>query len=293
MYQSLSFPDKITYTKVTGKKNTKELIIEPCFPGYGTTIANALRRVLISSLEGGSVIAVKIKDAPHEFATLQYVKEDILQIILNLKKVKFDIHAETDEPIKLTLKTSGEKVVTASEIEKNSDVTVSTPDAIIATLTDNAAEIEMELFVKKGMGYSPTETRPAEKLELGTIGVDAIFSPVLNVGFTVENVRVGEFTNYDKVKMDIETDGTVTPEEAVDKSAKIIMDHFNFLTKDGAPTPKEESATLKTDASTEINTEHLNKAGEVVSEEEAKAEVPEEKKEDAPDTKEKETEEKK
>lgn len=240
MYQSLSFPDKVTFTK-TDKKNTKELIIEPCFPGYGTTMANALRRVLLSSLEGGSVIAVKIKDAPHEFTTLQYVKEDILQIILNLKKVKFTIHSDSDEPIKLTLKTNGEKIVTAKEIEKNSDVDVATPDAVIATLTDNAAEIEMDLYVKKGMGYSPTETRPAEKLELGTIGVDAIFTPVINVGYRVENVRVGEFTNYDKVIMEIETDGTVTPEEAVEKSAHILIDHFKLVTKDGAPTPKEEA----------------------------------------------------
>ena len=240
MYQSLSFPDNISFNK-TDTKNTKELIIEPCFPGYGTTMANALRRVLLSSLEGGSVIAVKIKDAPHEFATLQYVKEDILQIILNLKKVKFNIHAESSEPIKLTLKANGEKVVTAKEIDKNSDVDVATPDAVIATLTDNAAEIEMELFVKKGMGYSPTETRPAEKLELGTIGVDAIFSPVLNVGYRIENVRVGELTNYDKVAMQIETDGTITPEEAVEKAANILIDHFKLVTPEGAPKPADTS----------------------------------------------------
>lgn len=240
MYQSLSFPDKITFNK-SKRPHTKELVIEPCFPGYGTTLANALRRVLLSSLSGGAIIAVKIKDASHEFSTLPYIKEDMLEIILNLKKIKFNIHGDSNEHIKVTLKVQGEKEVTAKDIKTTSDVEVANPEAIIAHLTDKAAELEMELFVKNGMGYSSTESRADEKLDLGTVSIDATFTPIVSVGFRVDNVRVGEYTNYDKIVMEVETDGTVTPEEAVKESAQILITHFQLITGEKQPKINSEA----------------------------------------------------
>ncbi len=229
MQQKISFPNNITYSK-GATAHAKVLTIEPCFPGYGTTIGNALRRVLLSSLSGGAIVAVKIKDAKHEFDTVKYIKEDMLEIILNLKNIHFKVHNKTDEPIKLSVSVSGEKEVTAADIQKNSDVEVANPSQVICHLTDKAAELEMELFVEVGMGYSPTESRHQEKLELGTIAIDAIFSPVLNCSFEVENVRVGELTNYDKVIMNVQTDGTVSAEVAVKEASQILIDHFMLLT---------------------------------------------------------------
>lgn len=232
MYQEFSLPTSVYFNKGS-KANTKELIVEPCFPGYGTTIGNSLRRVLLSSLSGAAIVAVKIKGVTHEFSSIEYVKEDALEIILNLKTIRFKVHGDTTEPIKVTLSAQGERVVTAKDIKATSDVEVVNTDAVIAHLTDKSAELEMELFVKKGMGYSPTEARAHEKLELGTIAIDAIFTPIVNVSFKVENVRVGEFTNYDKLVMEIETDGTISPEEAVEQASGILMSHFSMLTKEG------------------------------------------------------------
>lgn len=244
MYSHFSLPEQITFNK-TGKTNIKELVVEPCFPGYGTTLGNALRRVLLSSLSGTAIIAVKIKGASHEFSTIQYIQEDVLEIILNLKNIKFIIHNDTEETVKLSLKAHGEKVVTAKDIELTSDIELATPDAIIANLTDKSAELEMELFIRKGMGYSPTESRSKEKLELGTIAVDAIFTPLLNISFKVENVRVGELTNYDKLVMEIETDGTISPEEAVKEASKILINHFQLLSGEKKPVASEEKEEEK------------------------------------------------
>jgi DNA-directed RNA polymerase subunit alpha len=203
------------------------LVIEPCFHGYGTTLGNALRRVMLSSLPGAAVTAVKIKGVSHEFQPIDGVKEDVLQIILNLKSLRLKCFSE--EPVKLTLKSSGEKSVTAKEIEPNADVEIINTDLEIATLTDTKATIEIELTVGRGRGYLPTEERLNEHHEIGTIAIDALFSPVRNVGYRVENTRVGEITNYDKLVMNIETDGTITAEEAVRQSAKILIDHFSLL----------------------------------------------------------------
>ncbi len=204
------------------------LVLEPCYYGYGTTVGNALRRVLLSSLSGAAVTAVKIKGAQHEFSTLPNVKEDVLDIILNLKLVRLRLF--TDEPTKVQLRVKGERKVTAGDFEKNANVEIVSHDQPIATLTDKNAELEMEITVERGRGYVPTEARRERPQEIGTIMIDTLFSPVRNVGYRVENVRVGEITNYDRLTMVIETDGTLTPEEAVRASSKILLDYVSILT---------------------------------------------------------------
>jgi len=222
-------PSKIEYKKGE-KPNEAVLEVEPLYFGYGTTMANALRRVLMSSLPGAAVTAVKIKGVDQEFSAIENVKEDALNIILNLKKLAVKVHS--DEPIKLKLKVKGAKTVTADDIEKNSDVEIINTDLEILTLTDKKGEIDMEITVEKGRGYIPVEERSRDDLEIGTMMVDSVFSPVRNVGYQVENVRVGDITDYDKLTMNIETDGTLTPEEAVSQATKILIDHFSLLQGD-------------------------------------------------------------
>ena len=204
------------------------MTIEPCYFGYGTTLGNSLRRVLLSSLPGAAVTAVKIKGVDQEFSAIDDVKEDALRVVLNLKDLRVKVHS--DEPVKLKLKAKGAKDVTAKDIEKNSDVEVVNPDLHIATLTDKNAELEMEITVQQGRGYLPVEGRDQEDVEIGTMMVDAVFSPVRSVGYVVENMRVGDITDYDKLVLNIETDGTITPQEAVEQAARILIDHFSLLT---------------------------------------------------------------
>ncbi len=234
--ENILLPSKINFQD-GDRPNEGVLVVEPCFYGYGTTLGNALRRVLLSSLEGAAVIAVKVKGVSHEFQPVENVKEDALQIILNLKALRVKMH--TDEPVVLKISNKGAKTITAGDIEPNSDVEVVNPELEIATVTDDNHEFEMEITVKKGRGYASTEEREDEVHELGTIGIDALFSPVRNVGYKVENTRVGDITNYDKLIMNIETDGTITPEEAVQQSAKILIDYFSIFAGDDAPAVEE------------------------------------------------------
>ncbi|MFA6429725.1 MAG: DNA-directed RNA polymerase subunit alpha [Patescibacteria group bacterium] len=203
------------------------LIVEPCAQGYGTTLGNALRRVLLSSLPGAAVTAVKIKGADHEFSTLPHVKEDVLEIILNLKALRMKLFSE--EPVKLSLTIKGEKEVTAKDFSKDALVEIVNPELHIATLTDSAAKLEMEVWIGPGRGYRPTEERGKEKMELGTIAVDAFYSPVTNVSYKVEQTRVGEKTDFDKLVLRVETDGAVDPLDAVNQAVTILQDHMNPL----------------------------------------------------------------
>ncbi|MDO9399174.1 MAG: DNA-directed RNA polymerase subunit alpha [bacterium] len=223
---TIALPKKIEFIK--GKElNQKRVIIESCYPGYGTTIGNALRRVLLSSLPGAAVIGVKIKGADHEFMALPHIKEDILEIVLNLKQLRLKMF--TEEIVKLELVARGEKEVMASSISKNSQVEIANPDLVLANITDMAGVLEMEIFVSSGKGYMATEGRENEKHEIGYIGIDSIFTPVLAVGINVENVRVGKMTNWDKLILDITTDGTITPEDAFAYATKILIKQFTAL----------------------------------------------------------------
>lgn len=224
--ENILLPSKISFEKGE-RPNEGVLVVEPCFYGYGTTLGNALRRVLLSSLPGAAVTAVKIKGVTHEFQAIENVKEDALEIILNLKTLRLKVF--TDESVTLKLSASGLKTITAGDITPNADVEIMNPELVIAHLTDAKASFEMELTVRKGRGYSTTEERVGESHDLGTIAIDALFSPVRNVGYHVVNTRVGDITNYDKLIMNIETDGTITPEVAVEQSAKTLIDYFSIL----------------------------------------------------------------
>ncbi len=223
---SILLPNKIHFTHGE-RPNESVLIVEPCAKGYGTTLGNAIRRVLLSSLSGAAITSVKIKGAEHEFATLPNVKEDMLEIILALKSVRLKLHA--DEPVRLMLNVTGEKKITAADFEKNAQVEIVNPDTHIATLTDAGASLEMEAWVSPGQGYETAEERVGDKAEIGMIGIDALYSPVLNVSYKVGATRVGEKTDFDKLILNVETDGTIDPIEALNSSVSILTDYVSVL----------------------------------------------------------------
>ncbi len=201
--------------------------IEGLYRGYGVTVGNALRRVLFSSLPGAAITRFKVKGVGHEFTTIPGVVEDMVEVSLNLKQVRFRFYA--DEPQILSLKVKGEKKVTAGDIKSNAQVEIQNPDLHIATLGSKTAELDMEFTVEKGLGYEPVETQKKERLPIGMIAIDAIYSPVANVNFRIENMRVGERTDYDKVRLEIETDGTISPSSALHKAVNILADHFKKI----------------------------------------------------------------
>lgn len=204
--------------------------IEGLFAGYGLTIGNALRRVLLSSLPGAAVTQIKVKGVSHEFATLPGMKEDIVELMLNFKKLRFRMMV--DEAQTLTLKVKGEKVVTAGEIKTNSSVEILNPKETLAHLTEKNADLDIEIRVERGLGYSSVESRKEEdKLSIGTVAVDAFFSPVTNVSHTVENMRIGDRTDYNRLKLEVETDGSISPSSALHKAANILNDHFKVISE--------------------------------------------------------------
>lgn len=210
--------------------NRYSLTLEPLYPNYGVTIGNALRRVLLSSLPGAAVTAVKIKFVDHEFSTIPNVKEDVIQIILNLKQLR--VKSFSSEPVTVHLKVKGEKVVTAADIKETDQVQVFNKDLHIATLDNKNSELDMELTIEQGRGYLTVEARENQKLDVGNIAIDANFAPAKSVHFDVSNVRVGQFTNYDKLQLVLETDGTMTGSEAFDIAAHILVDHFSMVFAD-------------------------------------------------------------
>lgn len=224
---TIPLPTKLAFQE-SDNPHKKTLILEPLYAGYGLTIGNALRRVLLSSLPGAAVSAIKMSGAEHEFSAVKNVKEDVVDIILNFKNLRLKIH-DGDE-VRLTLKAKGKKDVTAADIAKDSNVEIMNPDLHLFTITDDKTEVDVEIVAKTGRGFEPTEIREDAEKEVGLINVDSLFSPIRAVGYKVENVRVGQMTNFERVSMEIETDGTVTPEEAVYKSAEILRDHVNVLT---------------------------------------------------------------
>lgn len=214
--------------KVTDLGNNKySLILEPLYPGYGVTIGNTMRRVLLSSMPGSAVTAVKIKFVDHEFSTIPNVKEDVIQIILSLKQLR--VKSYSAEPVKVTIKAKGEKVVTAADIKETDQVQVINKDLHIATLDNKNADFEAELTIEQGRGYVPVEAREGVKREVGVIGIDAIFTPVKSVHFDVSNVRVGQLTNFDKLEIVLETDGSISGMETMDIAAHILVDHFTMM----------------------------------------------------------------
>lgn len=223
----IPLPTSIKNNKI--KENHSIFEIESLYPGYGVTIGNALRRVILSSLVGAAVTEVKIKDAPHEFSTMTGVKEDVLNILMNLKQLRFKVYG--DDSQKITLKVKGEKEVTAKDFQLNPQVELANPNLHIATITEKTTELEIEVKIEKGVGYEFNDN-PKDKKGVGVIGLDAAFTPIKKVNYIVENMRVGKRTDFDKVSLEVETDGTITPEDALAEALNILMSHFSFLKAD-------------------------------------------------------------
>jgi DNA-directed RNA polymerase subunit alpha len=201
----------------------------PLPAGYGVTLGNALRRVLLSSLEGAAVTSIQLRDVYHEFSTIPGVKEDVTQIVLNVKKLRLKSYAS--HPVQLRLVKSGAGAVTAGDIQETADVEIVNTEQHLMTLDSDDVPIEIDLTVERGVGYLAAER--ADPLPIGVIPVDAIFTPARKVNYSVENTRVGQMTNYDKLTLEIETDGTMTPEEALAKAADILVRQFSLFTTAG------------------------------------------------------------
>ncbi|MBM3256321.1 MAG: DNA-directed RNA polymerase subunit alpha [Candidatus Moranbacteria bacterium] len=224
--QTIPLPEKPKIMEASEARGIFE--IEGCYPGFGVTLGNAVRRVLLSSLEGAAATNIKIKDVSHEFSTIPNVMEDVVQVILNVKRVRFIMQG--DNAIKAKLAIKGEKTVKAGDIKAPSNLTVVNRDQIIATLTDKKAELEMEFTVEKGIGYQMAEERERKEKEIGVIEIDSLFSPITRVNLEVENMRVGKRTDFEKLRLTIETDGTISPENAFKQVAAILVKQFSCLT---------------------------------------------------------------
>lgn len=225
--------------KVSQSGDTKEgsIIIEPLPQGYGITLGNALRRVLLSSLSGAAITQVKIDGVKHEYSTIKGVKEDVVEILLNLKKVRLNI--EGDKSVKLEIDAKGPGEIKAKDIKAPAGTTITNPDLYIAGLSDSKAKLSVELTAEKGVGFLPVESR--RSLGIGRIPLDATFSPVLKVNYKVESTRVGQMTNFDKLTLVLTTDGTVTPAESVKQASKILQDYFAILVEQRKrPAKKQE-----------------------------------------------------
>ncbi len=205
-----------------------KFVIEPLERGYGTTLGNSLRRVLLSSLPGTACTSIKIAGVQHEFSTIPGVKEDVTEIVLNVKSIIAKLH--TDEPKTVYIEASGEGVVTAGDIKADADVEILNPEQVIATLGPDGA-LNMELVLDHGRGYVSADKNKDINTPIGTIPVDSIYTPVLKVNYTVENTRVGNQTDYDKLTLEVWTDGTMTARDAVSLGAKILCDHFELFTE--------------------------------------------------------------
>ncbi|MCA9309099.1 DNA-directed RNA polymerase subunit alpha [Candidatus Saccharibacteria bacterium] len=227
-------------------------VIEPLHTGYGMTLGNSLRRVLLSSIEGAAVTGFKVEGATHEFTTVDGVKEDVVDIMLNLKQVRFKVHSDEPQTVRIEKKTKGE--ITAKDIKTNDQVEVVTPEQHIATL-DSSKPFVMDIVVESGRGYRTVEATPDEHKISGMIAVDAIFSPVTRVRYKVENTRVGQKTDLDKLLLTIDTDGSLAPREAFEEAAAILVNQYSALA--GSTTveaaqplthaqPGEEAAELMT-----------------------------------------------
>ncbi len=261
--QSIPTAQTIKFNKSTDYKG--DFVIEPLYPGYGVTVGNALRRVLISSIPGAAITSVKIKGVDHEFTAIDYVKEDVVDIFLNIKQVNLSIEGDIDpeNPLKITLNKKGKTKITAGDFECPSQVTIANPELHLATLTDAAASFEMECYVEKGSGYLPTENRDKNKVEVGFIAIDAIFTPINHVNVENEHVRVGEMTNWDKLILSMETNKTITCQAAFDFAVNVLQEQFTALKSKDNKTitsgdEKKSSATV-IDSTEESEEDKLSK----------------------------------
>lgn len=248
MTHDLILPSKPKIINEQGVNGTYE--IDGLYPGYGHTLGNSLRRIILSSLPGAAVTKVKIKGVEHEFSTVDGVKEDVITILLAIKKLR--VRVTGDEAIVLTLKAKGVKSVTAKDIDAPGQVEILNTDLHIASLTDKSAELDMEITVEKGLGYVSKEIIQKERVEIGAITLDAAFTPIRKANYEVENMRVGDRTDFNRLRLTIETDGTITPREALEQSITIMIHQLKAIvgfvekeeeTKDSADASDDKSET--------------------------------------------------
>lgn len=216
---NVALPSKPRVVSEENMSGTYE--IDGLYPGYGHTLGNSLRRIILSSLPGAAITQVKIDGVAHEFSTLPGVKEDVISILLNLKHVRISLHSDT--PVTMTLKAKGQANVTAKDIDAPSQIEILNPEHPIAELTAKNANLDIEMVVENGLGYVPREVHQKEKVDIGTIALDAVFTPIRRVNYEVENMRVGDRTDYNRLRVFIETDGTLSPRQALENSIEIMI----------------------------------------------------------------------
>jgi len=224
MEYNVALPSKPRIVDEGGFSGTYE--IDGLYPGYGHTLGNSLRRIILSSLPGAAITSVKIEGVPHEFSTIDGLKEDVITVLLNLKKIRLSMI--TDEPQILSLKVKGPMVITAKDLTVPGQVTILNPEQHLAEITGKTS-LELEATVEKGLGYVAKEILRKEKVDIGTIALDAIFTPIRRVNYEVENMRVGDRTDFNRLKMFIETDGTITPKEALEKAIEIMIHQLKSI----------------------------------------------------------------
>ncbi len=249
---TIKLPSKPRIVNEDGNRGTYE--IDGLYPGYGHTLGNSLRRIILSSLPGAAITSVKIDGVSHEFSVIDGVREDVINIILNLRQVRFQLH--TDEPQTVTLSIKGPKQVTAGDIKVSGQVSISNTDQHIAEITDKNTSLSIEMTVEKGLGFVPSEQHQKTKVDIGTIILDASFTPIRRVSYEVENMRVDDNTNYNRLRIIIETDGTITPREALESSIITMIRQLEAIVefkqvveaKEEAPiVVEEDEATEKVD----------------------------------------------
>ena len=221
---------KIEIAEISEDKKYGRFVVEPLERGYGTTLGNSLRRIMLSSLPGAAVSQVKIEGVLHEFSSIPGVKEDVTEIIMNIKELAIRNNSSSDEPKIAYIEFEGEGVVTAADIQADSDIQILNPDLVIANLNGGAdCKLYMELTITKGRGYVSSDKNKTEDVPIGVIAVDSIYTPVERVNLLVENTRVGQITDYDKLTLDVYTNGTLEPDEAVSLAAKVLSEHLSLF----------------------------------------------------------------
>ena len=220
----------IEVAEISEDKKYGRFVVEPLERGYGITLGNSLRRIMLSSLPGAAVSQVKIEGVLHEFSSIPGVKEDVTEIIMNIKSLAIKNNSETNEPKTAYIEFEGEGVVRASDIQADQDIDILNPDLVIATLSGGKeSKLYMELTITKGRGYVSAEKNKSEDLPIGVIAVDSIYTPVERVNMTVDNTRVGQVTDFDKLTLDVYTNGTLAPDEAVSLAAKVLSEHLSLF----------------------------------------------------------------
>ena len=219
----------IEVVEISEDKKYGKFVVEPLERGYGITLGNSLRRIMLSSLPGAAVSQVKIEGVLHEFSSIPGVKEDVTEIIMNIKSLAIKNSSETNEPKTAYIEVEGEGVVRASDIQVDQDIEILNPDLVIATLSGKDTKLYMELTITKGRGYVSADKNKREDLPIGVIAIDSIYTPVERVNVTVQNTRVGQVTDFDKLTLDVHTDGTLVPDEAVSLAAKVLSEHLNLF----------------------------------------------------------------